>query len=271
LERENKRKIDDWQRAWYVKKAKEQGNLMTQEHPSNSEESFFSSVKGAFWADEIRDLKRRFPPQITTVPHNKNILVHTIHDVGYNWAMWFVQDPMGLYPKFIRYHELVGSVKDVCEILDRYKELYGYRYGKHIAPIDIDSNGTKSIDGKTILTHAKANGYNFKKMGRIPDSMTLIEQTRLQLTNFWFDRLGCEKGIEALTAFSRKMDRALSTDKKPVYLSKYVHDHSSHGASAMYHFVKARKSGLFEDGESSSISIEEIKRLNEKYKQVYSR
>jgi hypothetical protein len=67
------------------------------------------------------------------------------------------------------------------------------------------------------------------------------------------------------------MDRALSTDKKPVYLSKYVHDHSSHGASAMYHFVKARKSGLFEDGESSSISIEEIKRLNEKYKQVYSR
>lgn len=119
--------------------------------------------------------------------------------------------------------------------------------------------------------HAKRNGYNFTKMKRIADSLTLIEKTRQSLTNFWFNREGTEKGVEAAVAFRRKIDRSLSTDKKPVYLNKYVHDHASHGSTALYHFVKARDAGLFEDTESNSITIEEIRRLNKKYQQVMHR
>lgn len=272
IEKIEKVTLDDSQRAWYVMKEKDQGLMMTQEHPSTSDEAFFSSVSGAFWADEIRDLERRFPPQITDVPHDKKMVVHTIHDPGYHWAIWFVQDPMGVYPKFLRYYEFVGEgTEHCCEILDRYKELYGYRYGKHVVPIDADSNATKVIDGRTILMHAKRNGYNFTKMKRIADSLTLIEKTRQSLTNFWFNREGTEKGVEAAVAFRRKIDRSLSTDKKPVYLNKYVHDHASHGSTALYHFVKARDAGLFEDTESNSITIEEIRRLNKKYQQVMHR
>ena len=272
LERTEKFKIDEWQRAWYVVKQKEQGNAMTQEHPSTSDESFFSSVTGAFWADEIRDLERRFPPQITDVPHDPNVLVHTVHDPGYHWAVWFIQNPMGLFPKVIRHYECVGSTKDVCEMMDRYKDLYGYRYGKHIVPLDADSNATKVIDGKTILIHAKQNGYTFTKMKKIPDSMTLIEQARVELTNFWFDRTECGPGLNSLRSFRRKKDVALSTDKKPVYLERYVHDLSSHSASAFYHAIKARKAGLFDDdGEGESITIEEIRALNRQYSRAISR
>jgi len=272
LERTEQCKIDEWQRAWYVVKLKEQRNAMTQEHPSTSDEAFFSSVTGAFWADEIRDLERRFPPQITDVPHDPNTLVHTIHDVGYHWAIWFIQNPMGLFPKIIRHYEFTGSTKDACEMMDRYKELYGYRYGKHICPIDVDSNATKVIDGKTILIHAKQNGYNFTKMKKIPDSMTLIEQTRVELTNFWFDRKGCENGLNSLRSFRRKKDMAISTDKHPVYFDKYIHDQASHSGSALYHFVKARKAGLFDDdGGDESITIEEIRALNRQYSRAISR
>ena len=271
LERTEQCNIDEWQRAWYVVKAKEQGNMMTQEHPSTSDESFFSSVTGSFWADEIRDLERRFPPQITDVAHDPNIPVHTVHDPGYHWAIWFVQNPMGLFPKIIRHHEFTGSVQEACETMDRYKEIYNYRYGKHICPIDVDSNATKVIDGQTILTHAKKNGYNFTKMKKIPDSLTLIEQTRIQLTNFWFDRKACEDGLNSLRSFRRKKDKTLSTDKKPVYINKYVHDNASHSASALYHFVKARKEGRFDDEYGDSISISEIRRLNRQYSRVHER
>ena len=271
LERTEKCVIDLWQRAWYVVKNKEQGNAMTQEHPSTSDESFFSSVTGSYWADEIRDLERRFPPQITDVAHDKNILVHTIHDVGYSWSIWFVQNPMGMFPKIIRHYAFQGCTKDACDMMTRYKEIYGYRYGKHIVPIDADSKSTKYIDGKTLMMHAKKNGYNFTKMTKIQHAATLIEQTRVDLTNFWFDRKACEDGLNDLRSFRRKKDKALSTDKQPVYIDKYVHDNASHSASALYHFVKARKAGLFDDEYGDSISIEEIRRLNQQYSRTGAR
>jgi hypothetical protein len=42
------------QRAWYVKKAEQQGEDMKREYPSTPEEAFEASIEGAYFATEMR-------------------------------------------------------------------------------------------------------------------------------------------------------------------------------------------------------------------------
>ena len=262
-------KINLRRRAWYVKKKEDLKNLMTQEHPSNSREAFHSTVRGAFWADEMLELESRTPPQITNVPHNPKVKVHTIHDPGYNWAIWFVQDPMGVYPRFINHVEFQGGgVEHCCELLDEMAKRYNYRYAKHVVPVDADSNATKVIDGKTLLAHARKNGYMFTKMKAVADSIKLIEKTRQALTDFYFDEKKCEIGIERLINFRRVMDKTNSDDKNIVYREKYVHDISSHSSTALYHFIKARAMNKFSTDNDNATSLSTIRELNRMSRQV---
>lgn len=59
LELDHGIKLDDWQKAWYFKKSLEQDEVMKQEFPSFSEESFMASGRPVFNRERIaRDIKR---------------------------------------------------------------------------------------------------------------------------------------------------------------------------------------------------------------------
>ena len=246
IEAENDVTLTPEQKAWYVAKSESAKTEMMQEHPSTPDEAFSTSVEGAYWATEIQSLYRRKPPQITRLIHDPSLPVHTVHDPGYHWAIWFVQDPDGVYPKFLRYIEDIGhGVEYYAELLDKLADDYGWRYGKHIAPVDVDSNGHRQVGGDTIFERAQQNGLYFEQMEVVEDSQDLIEETRVALNTYYFDEEGCKDGIKAASSFKRKIIRGLSTEKKPVFLEKYEHNWASHGATALYHFVKARRDGYF--------------------------
>jgi hypothetical protein len=72
------------QRAWYVKKAEQQGDKMKQEHPSHPDEAFEASVEGAYFGPQM--LKVRAEGRICRIP----ILdkpVYTTWDLGVGDAM----------------------------------------------------------------------------------------------------------------------------------------------------------------------------------------
>jgi len=246
IEAENGVTLTPEQKAWYVAKAGSAKTEMMQEHPSTSDEAFSTSVEGAYWAAEIQSLYRRKPPQITKLIHDPSLPVHTVHDPGYHWAIWFVQDPDGVYPKFLRYIEDIGhGVEYYAEMLDRLADEYGWRYGKHIAPVDVDNNGQRQVGGDTIFERGQQNGLYFEQMEVVEDSNDLIQEARVALNTYFFDEDGCKDGIKSLTSFKRQKIKGMSTEKKPVFREKYEHNWASHGATAFYHFVKARRDGYF--------------------------
>jgi hypothetical protein len=250
-------KLNARQRAWYYHKSASLKGKMSQEHPSTPDEAFTSTVEGSFWGGVILELKRRNPPQITSVPYDTYLPVHTVHDCGHHWAIWFVQDPLGVYPRFIRYIEDIGKgVEYYIDLLNKLSADYGYRYGSHIVPFDIDNNGVRSVTGETILERAQALQFEFTVIQRITSASDIIEETRVGLSNVYIDNELCADGIKSLVNFKRPIIRALSTDDKPVYQEgKYVHDWASHGATAMYHFFEARKVGTnFEPRDTEDIA-----------------
>ena len=262
IERTDKLNLSPEYKAWYVGKKKSLKSLMQQEQPNTPQEAFHATTEGSFWAGEIRELETRNPPQITAVPHDPRYPVHTVHDPGHHWAIWFVQCPNDVYPKFIRYVEGLGNgVEHYCDLMTQYTDMYGYRYGKHVMPLDAErNNGQRMVSGNTVTELAAENGFHCEVIEKIKSSSDLIEETRIAFSTFYFDEENCKDGIHACRNFRRKKIKELSTEKEPIFSKEYLHNWASHGASALYHFVKARQLGIFD--EADRMTLDRINELN---------
>lgn len=225
------------QKAWYANKKKTQGDDMTQEYPGTFDEAFEGSMKGAFYKEEMRTLRRG--GRITDVPYDRQYQVHTFWDLGQTrdlMTIWFYQYIENQH-LFIDYHESNGQGWDFYANLLKEK---GYNYGTHYFPHD----GKKRIMGEQVFTTvqiAEQVGINpILVVGRTNSVWGDIQNhCKPLLPMCWFDEKNCAKGLEHLDNYKRKWDKTNS-----MYLQDHEHNEASHGADGWRTFAMARNKGL---------------------------
>ena len=207
------------QRAWYVKKAGQQGDKMRQEFPSTPDEAFEAAVEGAYFAPQMR--KVRAEGRICRIPI-LDIPVDTTWDLGVNDSMSITfWQQVGLEWRAIDYYENSG------EGFSHYAKVLtdkGYHYRTHYMPHDADHRRLGK-DAKSSRQHAEEVGIKpIVVLKRIAEERDGIEASRQFLANVWFDESRCSRLIDCMDSYRREWD-----DKWGVWKNNPVHDEYSHG------------------------------------------
>lgn len=182
--------------------------------------SFEAAVVGAVYAKELSLV--RDEGQITRVPYDPSLPVHTAWDlgVGDSTAIVFWQQ-VGREIRVIDCYEATG------EGLPHYASVIkerGYSYGTHFAPHDIAVREFGS--GKSRMDVAREWGIDFVKVPQqgLEDG---IHAARMMLPRCYFDSRKCEDLIEALHHYRWDVDNKTG-GLKP----RPVHDWASHFADS---------------------------------------
>lgn len=183
--------------------------------------SFEAAVPGAVYARELQKLDDN--DQITHVPYDPSHRVDTFWDLGINDATSIVFTQLvGRAVHVIDYFEARGEgLPFYARVLDEKD----YLYGTHHAPHDIEVRELGS--GKSRREVAYDLGINFRVVPRLPLEDGL-HATKMLLPLCWFDKVNCDKLLEALRFYHRVYD-----PKNRTFRSKPKHDWSSHVADAM--------------------------------------
>ena len=224
------------QQAWYYAKEKTLGDDMKREYPSIPSEAFEQSIEGAYYAKQFTWLYAN--GRITNLPDNSHLPVSTYWDLGVSdsTTIWFVRQVGDEY-HIIDYYENSG------EGLNHYLKVLkdkGYKYGRHVAPHDIDNRQLGANRAKTLRELAR-DGYeidgerysvSFDVVPRTTNVNEDIEKVRQILPKCAFDAIKCEQGIKALESYRKEWH-----DKLGVWRDRPLHDWSSHGADAFRYFA----------------------------------
>jgi hypothetical protein len=213
------RPLSKGQRAWYVKKAEQQGDAMKQEFPSTPDEAFDVALEGAYLGPQMR--KMRAEGRICRIPI-LDIPVYTTWDLGVGDAMTitFWQD-VGLERRAIDYLEASGEGFGyyAAELTKK-----GYNYERHYMPHDADHRRLGK-DAKSAKQHAEETGIKpITVLPRIATELDGIEASRALLPSVWIDEERCARLITCLDSYRKEWD-----DKGGVWKDKPVHDQYSHG------------------------------------------
>ncbi|MHC4158890.1 MAG: terminase [Planctomycetota bacterium] len=236
LERQHGIKLEDSQKAWYIKKSTILGDKMKREYPSTPDEAFEAAIKGAYWAKEIQLLRQQ--RRIRNVPHDPALLVHTGWDLGRNDSnpIWFFQY-YGNQFRFIDFYTNQGvSLAHYMKILAEKKKELKYNYGYHYLPHDIevtDLSQENDLSRKQVLERLGLT--NIEVVNRESDlrNQEGIDSVRMVLARSWFDKERCDKGLAALEAYQPKWDEKLAEPSRTP-----LHNWASHPASAMIQIAR---------------------------------
>ena len=197
------------------------------EYAQEYECSFDAGVRGAYWAKKMAEIETRDPPQITSVPHDPRLAVHTAWDLGMadSTVIWFIQ-VCGRETRIIDVLKGEGAGLDwyAKQVLDR-----GWVWGNHYFPHDVAvrelGNGKSRVD--------TLHGYGIRAT-IVPDLPVDdgIQAVRGLLNTCWFDREKCKAGIEALKMYRRKWD-----ERRQEFQGGPMHDWTSHYADAFRYFA----------------------------------
>lgn len=202
LEISEKILLSPGQRAWYVKKYDILLDKMFREYPSTPDEAFQASVKGAYFSQEMSDLRKRHG--ITIVPYEPSLPVNTGWDLGIGDETTII---------FHQRHRLENRIIDYYENhslgLPHYTKVLAdkpYTYGTHYLPHDVEvrdlGTGIKRLDTLRTLMP----GQNVRTVPRIQDVADGVEATRGFLPTCWIDEKKCSKLTKALDNFQREWD-----------------------------------------------------------------
>lgn len=226
-------KLEPGQKAWYVKKAAIQGDLMKREFPSTPDEAFEASLEGAYYTKQMALVRKN--KQIGKFPHEPSKLVYTFWDIGLNdeMAIWFFQH-IGHEYRFIRYYENSG---EGWQFYANHLQSLGYNYGMHYWPHD----GNKRILAGQVQTSqqiAKQLGIRpIEVVPRTQDVMADINNfCRPVLPRCSFDEVHCAKGIEYLDSYRKEWD-----DRNAVWKETPLHNRASNCADAFRTFAVGYK------------------------------
>ena len=211
------------QRAWYVKKAEEQGDDMKREFPSTPEEAFEASIEGAYFSSQMAKMRRE--KRICRIPV-LDAPVDTSWDLGVNDAMAITfWQTVGMERRAIDYYENSG------EGWSHYAKVLaekGYTYRRHYGPHDIEHR-MLGLTADTRRQKAEEAGIApWEVVGRIPEEITGIDASRSFLAQVWIDEQRCTRLIQCLDNYRKDWDERLSTWK-----SSPRHDEFSHGYKSL--------------------------------------
>lgn len=229
---ELKIELTEAQKAWYVKKAEQQGSDMKREYPSTPKEAFEASVEGAYYGDAIAVAEAQ--GRIGNFKYLPEYTVHTVWDIGVGDlnTIWFFQ----VYASRIR---LVGYYANngygMPHYLEKMHELSqerGWVYGHHYLPHDaaVQEWGTGRTRVEQLQAGVEIEGKRFRvnpivvPLHSVDDGINAV---RAILPICEFDEADCSEGLKALKAYRKEWDDNLGTWKK-----KPLHNWASHGADA---------------------------------------
>lgn len=207
--------------------------MTNDEYLQEFECSFDASVKGAIYAQEMRQALN--DGRICNVPRDPLLPVDTYWDLGVAdaSAIWFVQSLRSGEVRVIDYYEASG------EGLPHYVQVLktkGYTYGAHHAPHDIQVREFAS--GRSRLETAASLGIRFVVVPNVPIEDG-IHAVKMLLPRCYFDEKKTQAGREALQHYRRDYNTRLHEFKNTP-----VHDWSEHGASSFrYLAVKQQAPG----------------------------
>lgn len=214
--------LTDGQKAWYVKKAEQQGDDIKREYPTTPKESFEIAVQGAYFATQMITMRKQ--GRICRVPIMDKP-VYTTWDLGMNdyTSIVFWQD-LGMERRAIDYYENNGEGwGHYARILNER----GYTYERHYLPHDADQRRM----GQAVTTaraEAEAAGLrNVEVLGRIALERDGIDASRAFMPNVYIDEVRCDRLIKCLDNYRREWD-----DKRGVFKDHPLHDEFSHGYKA---------------------------------------
>lgn len=173
------------------------------------------------------------------IPHEPRLTVDTYWDLGINdtTVIWFIQH-YGGEERSIDYYEMSGEgLPHFAKVLNGqvsgYERMGAYTYGKHYAPHDIKVKELGT--GKSREETARSLGIKFQMVKRhtVEDG---IEAVRSTLSQCWFSRKTCQRGIDGLSAYRKAWD-----DKNKIFASHPLHDWASNPADAFRYFAMGRK------------------------------
>jgi len=226
--------LDGAQKAWYVKKAAEQGDKMKQEYPSTAAEAFERSTELAIYGKQLRQMRQ--DRRICRLPIAKGIPVNTFWDLGRNdmCAIWLHQH-VEIRHHFVYYFE--ARLEDLSYYVDQLIELkqqYKWFYGSHYLPHDAEVTDISAIGNKSRREMLEDAGLS--NIIVVPRSRNLnndIELTRRKMPEVWIDEEGCALGLQALQGYEWTWDSLNKTTRKSP-----AHNWASNGADAFRQFAQ---------------------------------
>ncbi len=230
IERIYKIKLTTGQRAWYVMKKKRLRHDIYKEHPSTYEEIAIASVEGAYYAEEMAEMRES--GRICNVPYLPSYQVHTINDLGLGQNMpWIFFQKVGLEVHIInsfclsKKEDPYKGMAFYRMMLDEMAKKHGYSYGSHYCPFDI-KKGEIGI-GQTIYNTALQCGIKFETLEIEKSIIDGIQRMRDMLPYTFIDAEKCQQVIKAWSNYHREWSESLG-----IYLAQPAGDKASHFADA---------------------------------------
>lgn len=227
-------KLSPEQKAWYVKKARQQGDDMKREYPSTSKEAFEAAIEGSIFSKQMALIRRK--KQICHVPPQPALPVHSFWDLGVNddTTIWLMQVISANQYNVVGYYENSGEgFAHYKAWLDDWRNKNLCAFGKHYGPHDLEKR-LQGVEVKTQKQLATEAGIPFVVVPRISEEKDGYTASRNAIPNCWFDESACATGITHLDSYRKEWD-----DKLGVWKDKPMHDSASHGAKGFETFAVA--------------------------------
>lgn len=213
--------LNDYQKAWYVKKAFTQGEYMKREYPSTPKEAFEAANEGFYFAKYLSQARK--DRRICHLPYDDHARTFTAWDIGIgdHTAIWVYQ-VIGNEIHFIDYYE--NSDESLSHYV-KWVQRLGFDFECHIMPHD--AGYREKTTGKTYADVAREMGLKVQILERDKNEMFGIEAARHMMPRCWFDQTKAPEGIKSLESFRKEWN-----DKLGCYREKSLHNWASHGAKA---------------------------------------
>lgn len=192
--------------------------------PDTAQQEFYcsweGSIQGSYFGEQLK--LARTQKRIGLVPYNPRLPVITGWDIGVDdeTVVWFAQQSQrGRFDIFDYYQNRNRG-------LDHYAEYLAgkpYHYERHFFPWDMVVREFGS--GKTRLEIAASLGL---KPGKAVQKVSIgdrIAAARQLLGVCVIDETHCERGLDALTSYTKELD-----EKKQTYVDHPLHNWASHPA-----------------------------------------
>lgn len=227
--------LTEQQKRWWAKERRTQGIFMARENPTFLDECWSAPVEGAIYAAEIS--RAQAEGRIVPMPIDGSNQVHTAWDFGspQNTRVWFFQ-VVGREIRFIRCdRDFVGTAAQrVAQMLS-----YGYNYGKHYLPHDLDQTERSGKTMRTVLVEAGLPSPSLVCVPRCHSVWVGINHALELFNAISFNEPLCRDGLDALNAYHTRKTTNGQADEP-------VHDWSSHDADAFRTFAEAHLNGMIQ-------------------------
>ncbi len=156
------------------------------------------------------------------VPYDPSLLVDTFWDLGIgdSTAIWFRQQTRMEY-RYIDHYEINGA--DLAHFVKIIREK-NYTYGRHVLPHDGAARDLSSGISRQETLRNLGISTEIQPRHRVEDQ---IQAARTILPKCYFDKVKCERGINALENYTQKWDA-----KQKIFSNSPLHNWASHSASA---------------------------------------